>query len=94
MSEWKVVAIQPSKQVHVKSWDAVLMKEDFTGCTGILRGMAWENNIGVLKVDHSCKFYSTTVQSFNGAKRVLLSENSIEDHADTGPAGLKVVLRC
>ncbi len=45
-------------------------------CTGVCRGVAWEDVIKVLEVDCTYKLRSVTVRSFNQAKYVSLGERA------------------
>ena len=99
----KVVSIEAAEMVHVKARSVTLKKEAFVLAdgTGVIRGVAWEKDAGVVKVGCSYKFCNVTVRSFGGAKYLSLSENSaIEEVEDIGevveedaddPVGVKIV---
>ena len=83
----KVVSIETSEMVHVKARSITLKKEAFVLAdgTGVIRGVAWEKDVGVVKVGCSYKFCNVTIRSFSGAKYLSLSENSaIEEVEDIG----------
>ncbi len=54
-----------------------LTKADFVlaDCTAVCRGVAWENHIGALKVDHTYTLKCVTIRSFNRAKYVSSGES-------------------
>lgn len=97
------MSIEASEMVHVKARSVTLKKEAFVlaDSTGVIKGVAWEKDVGMVKVGCSYRFCNVTVRSFSGAKYLSLSENSgIEEVEDVGegveeetddPIGVKIV---
>ncbi len=67
----KVASVQPSEKVHVKS-RGVKQGLYFGRLHRRSRGVAWEKDVGVLKVDFTYKIRNVTVQAFNGAKYLII----------------------
>ncbi len=83
----KIQSIEPPESVFIKSRGKTLTKADFVlaDCTGVCRGVAWEDVIKVLEVDCTYKLRDVTVRSFNQAKYVSLGERAtIEEVDDIG----------
>ncbi len=83
----KVKAIEEGEQVHVKSRGVMLTKADFviSDCTAVCRGVAWEDHIADLHIDHTYKLIGVTIRFFNSAKYFSLGEKAtIEEVDDIG----------
>ena len=100
----KVVSIDGVEWVNVKARNVTLKKEGFVIAddTSVIRGVAWEKDVGVLKVGCTYKFTNVTVRMFNGAKFLSLSESAmieevadigevVEGNVDEGRDGVKIV---
>ena len=75
----KVESISASEEIKGKSGNsAVLLKQDFVlaDCTDACRGVVWQEQVNMLKEEHSYKLANVTVRSFNGAKYVSVGEKS------------------
>lgn len=73
----KVQSISAPEEIKGKS-GTVLLKQDFAlaDCTDVCRGVTWQEEVNVLKEEHSYKLMNVTVRSFNGAKYVSVGEKS------------------
>ena len=83
----KVGSTEAVEKVHVKARNMTLKKGGFVIAdeTSVIRGVAWEKNVGVLKVGSTYKFCNVTVRMFSGAKFLSLSENAVlEEVTDMG----------
>ena len=82
----KVQSILPVEEIKGKC-SKKLVKQDFVlaDCTGVCRGVTWEQQVNVLKEEESYRFFNATVRSFNGAEYISLGEKSeVEKIKDIG----------
>ena len=100
----KVVSMEGVEQVNVKARNVTLKKEGFVIAddTSAIKGVAWEKDVGVLKVGCTYKFTNVTVRMFSGVKFLSLSESAmieevadigevVEENVDEGLDGVKIV---
>lgn len=84
----KVQSVSASEEIKGKGGSgAALLKQDFVlaDCTDVCRGVVWQEQVNMLKEEHSYKLVNVTVRSFNGAKYVSVSEKSeIQEMDDIG----------
>ena len=82
----KVQSISPPEEIKGKGCTA-LLKQDFMFAdgTGVCRGVVWQQQVDMLREEHSYKLLNVTIRSFNGGKYISLGERSeIQEIEDVG----------
>ena len=83
----KIQSVGEAEKVEARSRGGTLTKQDFViaDCTGAIRGVAWEKDVGVLEPSCSYKLMDITIRSFNGVRYLSLSSKStIQEVGDIG----------